>query len=183
MKFEHSFKKIAFFGCLGSVVASSLYAGMWGPLALFSLPKGVKGLIAAREFAQVKEELITLLPGMLLALAICASIFSFIFIVYLIRRCAALHRFYVRRRMSRYGALLHGLLLDLRLGRDLTSSPLIEEVRKMSCSWFIRGRLQKENFGGIQECLERIGNGELSRQERGELVNYIIGMFEAVDGK
>ena len=183
MKFEYNFKKIAFFGCCGSLIAGSMYAGVLGPLALFSLPKGIKGLIAAREFAQIKQELINLLPGFLLMFALFVSALIFIFAIYLIRRCYNFHSFYARRRMRRYGALLHGLVLDLRLGRDLTSSPLIEEVKKMSHSWFIRGRLQKENFSGIQECLERICNSEVSREERGELIGHIIRMFDVVDGK
>lgn len=183
MKFEYNFKKIAFVGFLGSVIASSLYAGIWGPLALFSLPKGIKGLIAAREFAQVKQELLMLLPSFLLILAIFISVLSFMFLIYLIRRCSNLHSFYARRRMRRFSVLVYGLLLDLKLGRDLTSSPSIEEVKKMSHSWFIRGRFQKENFSGIQECLERIANSEISREERSELVGYLIRMLEAVDVK
>ena len=183
MKFEYSFKKIALIGCWGSLIAGSLYAGVLGPLTLFSLPKGIKGLIAAREFAQIKQELITLLPSFLIMFALLVSALIFIFCVYCISRCYAVHRFYARRRMRRYGALLQGLLLDLKLGRDLTSSPLIEEVKKMSHSWFMRGRFQKENFNGMQVCLDRICNSELSREERGEFVNYLIRMFDVVNKK
>jgi len=153
---------------------------MFSGFELFAIPKSIKALIAAQEFSQVKDELIKLIPAALFVFAFCAAVLGFLFIVYILRRCGDFHAFYSRRRVRRFQALLHGLLLDLRLGRDLTSSPVIEEVRKVSHSWFIRRRLQKENFGGIQECLERIGNSELDRGERAEIVVFLIRMAEVI---
>jgi hypothetical protein len=180
MRFERNVKKIIL-GVLGFVFAGSISAGILGPFALFSVPQGIKGLIAAKEFAQIKIELVKLLPGILILFSFFIFALFLIFVIYLIRRCADVNHFYSKRRIRRFKVLLQGVLLDLKLGKDLTSSPLIEEVRKMSHSLFIRRRLQKVNFNGVQECLERIVNSELGREERGEIVRYLIGMIQSVD--
>jgi hypothetical protein len=156
---------------------SLIHASFLGPLALLSLPSGIQSIISMKQFSKIKKELIKLLPHIAMLLIALSLVLLLIFFIIFVIYARKIYRELHRRRMKNYSQLLHSLLLELSLKKEIQTSSFLDEISKKTQRREFRNTLGRECSNLIDQALERLRSGTVSAQEQEHIISRLIHLI------